>query len=204
MTKSQLLSIGDIMTVAGKSLCPSTLFMSPRTVHTVALSLRGSGEGKKYLTKAKVSVCSCSVSAFPGSDVWLLLSLRLVTTPSTALSQRRGCHSPVYDGHDVHNPEADPEHEVARGQDVEEDHQAGSHHSVPRPSHPGCHPHSVSLMSVSNVCVSGSGRVITVTTGHWLLVTSVLCTVVTVQRPQSPVTAGAGWGVAPVWNKMQC
>ena len=108
----------------------------------------------------------------------------------------------------MHDPEAEPEHEVARGQDVEEDHQAGRHHSVPRPVCPPSPSMSPVSDSGSGVCVSGSGRVITVTTGRWLLVTSVLCTVHCTEA--APVTHGdlqvpTDWGVAPVsvWNKMQ-
>ena len=106
----------------------------------------------------------------------------------------------------MHNPEADPEHEVARGQDVEEDHQAGRHHSVPGPAYPRGPSPSVSLMSGSGsgVCVSGSDQVITVTTGT--LVTGYQCTVYcSLYRGRLlslTGSAGAGWGVAPVsvWN----
>ena len=91
----------------------------------------------------------------------LVVITALLTTPRTALSHPDSetgredgnmtlRHSPVYDGHDVHNPEAEPEHEVARGQEVQEDHQASRHHSVPGPD---C-PHPQYLRSLAPVFVS--------------------------------------------------
>ena len=61
-----------------------------------------------------------------------------------------GSHSPVDDGHEVDDPEAGPEHEVARGQDVEEDEEAGGH-----PPAPGV----LSLSPVPGVSGSDSGVV---------------------------------------------
>ena len=82
--------------------------------------------------QSKVSSSSCSGSAFPGSvsgsGFWLLSRLLARVSPILHYpGTETGSHSPVDDGHEVDDPEAGPEHEVARGQDVEEDEEAGGH-----------------------------------------------------------------------------
>ena len=85
----------------------------------------------------------------------------------------------------MHDPEAGPEHEVARGQDVEEDHQAGRHHSVPAPSVPAL---SVSDIRLLCLCLRlrPSDDCDNPDTGYWLPVYCVQCTVYCTEA--APVT----------------